>query len=120
MSFTGGASSCRRAGTAAGQDDGVDETSRSKRPKKESEEHKWKEACKDKYGYNPKRKFDPVESHEDPDGGSNERVLPPIIVFFNAKGGTLKTSHTWNIACTLGSELRGLKVGGLVSRLAIF
>lgn len=106
MSSTGGAGSGSGAG-AAGQDPNEPERRQSKRPKNETDQQKWnREIVKVYYPYKPK--FPPVGDHE-PNGGANW-VKPPILVFFNAKGGTLKTTHTWTIAWTLSSGLRGLKV----------
>lgn len=107
MASSGGAGSGSGAG-AAGQDD--NQCRRSKRPKKdEADKDKWQRAKEMAYEYRPDRKFDPVDRPEAPApvGGYQK---PPILVFFNAKGGTLKTSHTWNTACTMSSVLRGLKV----------
>lgn len=77
---------------------------RSTRPHKKTDKQQWKEAKKKTY-YPLKPKFSPVGDHE------ASELSPPIVVFFNAKGGTLKTTHTWNTAHTLSSDLRGLKVG---------
>lgn len=95
MSSTVGASSGK----------GVDkskEPRKSKRPKKETVEDKWRAAKEDKYAAQ-QRSLAAVNHPPD-----DQWVIPPLLVFFNAKGGTLKTSHTWNIAYTMSSELRGM------------
>lgn len=93
MSSTGGAGSGNRVG-AAGQDSSKDGSRQSKRPKKENDTQKWKQAVRDVYY--KKCKFPPVDDHEAVD--VDDYVPPPILVFLNAKGGTLKTTHTWTTA----------------------
>ncbi len=107
MSSSGGAGSGSGA-DAAGSDPNEPELRQSKRPKSETDDQKWNREVSKVY-YPLKPKFPPVDDHE-PNGGDNW-MKPPILVFFNAKGGTLKTTHTWTIACTLSSGLRGMKVG---------
>lgn len=110
MSSAGGAGSGNGAG-AAGKDPNGSERRKSKRPKKETDEYEWKREIEKVY-YPDNPEFPPVRDHEANRGAS--WVKPPILVFFNAKGGTLKTTHTWTIACNLSSGLRGLKVCVLV------
>lgn len=107
MSSTGGAGSGSGIG-ADGQKNSEESLRRSKRPKNESDEEKWKKAVSQVYCSRPE--FSPVNKP----AGDGDWVRPPMLVFFNAKGGTLKTSHTWSTAYTLSSVLRGLKVGVVV------
>lgn len=102
MSSKGGAGS--DSGVGAAGKDASKGVRKSKRSKKETDNDKWRDA-KSVYKYGAQANPPPVHHPADDDW-----VPPPILVFFNAKGGTLKTSHTWNTAYTLSSELRGLKV----------
>jgi len=101
--------SSRGAGSGSGADAaGQDENQRrgSKRPKKYQDDHELWQRAKEEMSP-PDRDFHPVDRPEAPANGHQD---PPILVFYNAKGGSLKTSHTWNTAYTMSSVLRGLKV----------
>jgi len=90
-----------RDGAGSGDKDGT--VRESKRAKNETPEQIQKKAyIRAYYPRNPE--FPDVDERQ-------PWVKPPILVFFNAKGGTLKTSHTWTTAHIMSSKLRGLKVG---------
>lgn len=94
----------------AGEGSNAEDSPRRSKRKTSSGEGKGKTSTRpDLYRYKVNRKFTPtVRQAGDgvaPDGNA------PMLVFFNAKGGTLKTTHTWTVACTMSSELRGLRVG---------
>lgn len=109
MSSPGGAES--RNGVGAARNNSGDEPRQSKRPKKETDQQKHLKAYKSIY-YPSDPEFPDV-------GDRNGWVKPPILVFFNAKGGTLKTSHTWTTAHIMSSQLRGLKVSLSLGRAII-